>query len=127
LDQRLEERWRGRYNDDTDLSLRVLATGDLVTACFYSFVSGKLTSGRTKGGMADMYKNHSHEGYWKKFEALKQTWGNLITFTNKRHADGRPHHHIEYTKHFLQKPVLKQGLEIPKKINEYNMVFGPKI
>ena len=127
LDQRLEERWRGRYNDDTDLSLRVLATGDLVTACFYSFVSGKLTSGRTKGGMADMYKNHSHEGYWKKFEALKQTWGNLITFTNKRHADGRPHHHIEYTKHFLQKPVLKQGLKIPKKINEYNMVFGPKI
>lgn len=124
LDQRLEERWRGRYNDDTDLSLRVLSTGDICTANFYAFLSGKLTSGRTKGGMADMYKNHSHEGYWKKFEALRNTWGNLITFTNKRHADGRPHHHIEYTKHFKQKPILKEGVEFKQKINEYNMVFS---
>jgi len=126
LDQRLEERWRGKYNDDTDLSLRVLSTGDICTANFLAFLSGKLTSGRTKGGMAKMYKNHSHDGYWKKFEALRKVWGELITFTNKKHVDGRPHHHIEYTKHFTQKLVLKEGVEKTNEINEYNMIFGPK-
>ena len=39
LDQRLEERWRGRYNEDTDLALRVLSTGDLCTVNFNNLLT----------------------------------------------------------------------------------------
>jgi hypothetical protein len=123
LDTRLDERWRGRYNDDTDLSLRVLSTGDICTVNFNSLLSGKQTSGSMKGGMAEIYDNHSHNGYMKKFNALKDNWGDIVKLTNKRHKDGRPHHIIEYTKLFNQTLVLKEGVDLNPKINNYNMVL----
>lgn len=126
LDQRLEERWRGRYNDDTDLTLRVLSTGDLTTVNFHTLLSGKQTSGSMKGGMQEVYENHSHSGYQKKFDSLKEQWGDLVTLTNKRHVDGRPHHIIQYTKHFTQKLKLKEGVEKTPTINNYNMVLRHK-
>jgi hypothetical protein len=123
LDERLEERWRGRYNDDTDLSLRVLSTGDLCIVNFNSLLSGKQTSGSMKGGMAEIYDNHSHNGYMLKFNALKDKWGDIIKLTNKRHKDGRPHHIVEYTKLFKQKLKLKEGVELTPKVNDYNMIL----
>ena len=42
-------RWRGRYNEDTDLSLRVLKDG-LCTIQFNAFLCGKVTTQRMKGG-----------------------------------------------------------------------------
>jgi len=126
LDTRLDERWRGRYNDDTDLSLRVLSTGDICTVNFNSLLSGKQTSGSMKGGMAEIYDNHSHNGYMKKFNALKDNWKDIVKLTNKRHKDGRPHHIIEYTKLFNQTLILKDGVELGPKINNYNFILMDK-
>ena len=42
-------RWRGRYNEDTDLSLRVLKDG-LCTIQFNAFLQGKVTTQKMKGG-----------------------------------------------------------------------------
>ena len=42
-------RWRGRYNEDTDLSLRVLKDG-FCTIQFNAFLQGKVTTQRMKGG-----------------------------------------------------------------------------
>lgn len=123
LDKRLDERWRGRSNDDTDLSLRVLSTGDVCTVNFNSLLSGKQTSGSMKGGMEKIYEGHSHDGYQKKFDELKSNWGDIVTFTNKKHKDGRPHHHIEYTKLFKQKLKLKEGISREPKVNNYNMIL----
>lgn len=123
LDQRLEQRWRGRLNDDTDLTLRVLSTGDICTVNFHTLLSGKQTSGSMKGGMEQIYENHQHSGYQKKFDSLKAQWGDIVTYTNKRHKDGRPHHVIQYTKHFTQKLKLKEGIERTNKINNYNMIL----
>jgi hypothetical protein len=123
LDERLEERWRGRLNDDTDLTLRVLSTGDICTVNFHTLLSGKQTSGSMKGGMEQIYENHKHSGYQKKFDSLKEQWGDLVTYTNKRHKDGRPHHVIQYTKHFTQELKLKDGIQREPKINNYNMVL----
>jgi len=125
LDERLDERWRGRYNDDTDLSLRVLSTGDICIVNFNSLLSGKQTSGSMKGGMAEIYDNHSHNGYMMKFNALRDVWGDIVTLTNKRHKDGRPHHHIAYTSLFHQPLILKDGVEREPKINNYNMILVP--
>lgn len=133
LDVRLEERWRSRYNEDTDLTLRVLSTGDLCTINFNSLLSGKQTTGSMKGGNTDtIYElgkdntNDKWSGLQKKFDELKENWGDIVTFTNNRHKDGRPHHHIAYTKIFQQPLKLKEGIEIKPGVNNYNMTLVNK-
>lgn len=122
LDSRLEERWRGTYNEDTDLSLRVLSTGDLCTVNFNCLLSGKQTTGTMRGGNTDtIYEGGVYSGYKKKFDELKKNWGKIVKLTHEKHKDGRPHHHIPYTKLFKQDLVLKPGIEKEPKINEYNM------
>lgn len=122
LDSRLEERWRGTYNEDTDLSLRVLSTGDLCTVNFNCLLSGKQTTGTMRGGNTDtIYEGGVYSGYKKKFDELKKNWGKIVKLTHEKHKDGRPHHHIPYTKLFKQGLVLKPGIEKEPKINEYNM------
>lgn len=129
LDKRLEERWRGTYNEDTDLTLRVLSTKDLCTANFNSILSGKQTTGTMKGGNTttiyefgeDKQENAKFTGLQKKFDELKENWGDIIKFTNKKHKDGRPHHHISYTKLFKQPLILKKGIVREPKVNNYNM------
>lgn len=124
LDQRLEERWRGTYNEDTDLSLRVLATGDLCTVNFNNLLSGKQTTGTMRGGNTDtIYEGGTVSGYMKKFEELKRTWPKFVKLTNDFHKDGRPHHYIPYTKLFKQDLVLKKGVPTEPKVNEYNMIL----
>jgi len=122
LDKTLDERWRGIYNEDTDLSIRVLKAG-LTTFLFNNFLCNKKTSGTMKGGNTDsIYDGGSHEGYMKKFESLQQQHPDIVKFTNKKHKDGRPHHHISYTKHFKTKPKLICEI-YSKEMNEYNMTF----
>lgn len=124
LDTRLDERWRGTYNEDTDLSLRVLSTGDLCTVNFNNLLSGKQTTGTMRGGNTDtIYDSGAFTGYQKKFDELKRMWGDIVTFTNNRHKDGRPHHHIAYTKLFKHDLILKDGVEKTPMVNEYNMVL----
>ena len=126
LDTRLEERWRGTYNEDTDLSLRVLSTGDLCTVNFNTLLSGKQTTGTMAGGnTTTIYEGGTYSGYKKKFDELKETWGSIVKLTHDRHKDGRPHHHIAYTKIFKQDLVLKEGIIRSPKINEYNMKLIP--
>lgn len=32
-------------------------------------------------------KIHTHLGYLKKFDELKEQWGHIVTLTNKKHVD----------------------------------------
>jgi hypothetical protein len=124
LDSRLDERWRGTYNEDTDLSLRVLSTGDLCTVNFNTLLSGKQTTGTMRGGNTDtIYDGGQNSGYQKKFDELKRVWGDIVKLTHEMHVDGRPHHYIPYTKLFKQDLVLKPGIEKTPLINEYNMTL----
>ena len=49
IDNKTKHRWRGRYNEDTDLSLRVLKDGDC-TLQFNAFLQEKATTQRLRGG-----------------------------------------------------------------------------
>jgi len=49
-------RWRGRYNEDTDLSLRVLKDG-WCTLQFNAFLCGKVTTQRMSGGNTKEFYN----------------------------------------------------------------------
>jgi hypothetical protein len=48
----LKHRWRGRYNEDTDLSLRVLKDG-MCTVLFNAFLAKKVATMVMKGGNTD--------------------------------------------------------------------------
>jgi hypothetical protein len=52
IDNSLPFRWRGKYNEDTDLSLRVLKSG-LCTVLFHAFLALKQTTMTMKGGNTD--------------------------------------------------------------------------
>jgi hypothetical protein len=51
----LPYRWRGVYNDDTDLSLRILKDGHC-TLLFNAFLAKKLTTMTVKGGNTELYQ-----------------------------------------------------------------------
>lgn len=130
LDNRLEERWRGTYNEDTDLTLRVLSTGDLCTVNFNQFLSGKQTTGTMKGGNTTTIYEFGKEDKWgglkKKFDELKENWGDIVKYTTNRHKDGRPHHTIPYTRLFKQELKLKDGIKEIEGVNDYNMKLTPQ-
>src|SRR5690606_9316658 len=55
-DPKYGHRWRGRYNEDTDLSLRFLKDG-YCTILFNAFLAKKVQTMRMKGGNTDeLYK-----------------------------------------------------------------------
>ena len=130
IDNSLPQRWRGRFNEDTDLSLRVLKDGNC-TMLFNNFLVGKAATMTMKGGNTETVYNVEQTG-----DRHARAGGN---FDNRRefaeslvnqHPDvvkvafkwGRWHHDVNYSV-FVQKPIRKPGLNIPKGPNEYGMVL----
>jgi len=106
--------WRGRYNEDTDLSLRVLKKG-YTTVLFNSVLADKLTTLSCSGGNTDTIYNV------KDFDLLK------VEHLVKQHPDvkivkkyNRRHHYYNY-KVFKQNLVLKDGVKLKEKINNYGL------
>lgn len=125
LDDILEERWRGRYNEDTDLTLRVLTKG-YCTLLFQHYIMDKLTSGKVKGGNTDsIYKGGTHEGYQAKYDELKNNWPDIVRLKKNSHVDGRPHHYINYRQNFGKnaKLILKKNVKY-NGFNEYGILFN---
>ena len=108
-------RWRGKYNEDTDLSLRVLKKG-WCTILFYAFLQGKANTMTMKGGNTDeLYKN----GRLEFVKSLQKQHPNEVKITKKY---GRWHHHVDY-KQFKNKLIKKPSLVIKKGVNNYGMVL----
>lgn len=108
-------RWRGHYNEDTDLSLRILKKG-LCTIQFNAFLQYKITTQLIKGGnTADFY---SKEGTMPKSKMLAMMHPDVSKITFRF---GRWHHHVNYKPFKKNKLIRKQGLEIPTGVNNYSM------
>jgi hypothetical protein len=95
-------RWRGRYNEDTDLSLRVLKDG-FCTLQFNAFLCGKVTTQRMKGGNTDDF--YSQEGTLPKSQMLADLHPDVASVVWRFN---RWHHHVDYSK--FKKNKLKIGL-----------------
>jgi len=110
-------RWRGKYNEDTDLSIRVLKDG-YVTMLFNAFLVNKETTMRAKGGNTDeLYKQTNNR---KEFaESLKNQHPDVVEVTWKFN---RWHHHVNYKPFQKNKLIKKQNLNIENKINNYGMI-----
>lgn len=84
-------RWRGRYNEDTDLSLRVLKDG-WCTVQFNSFLAGKITTQKVKGGNTEEF--YASEGTMPKSKMLEDMHPDVAKVVWKFN---RWHHHVDYT------------------------------
>lgn len=116
----LPYRWRGRYNEDTDLSLRVLKDG-YCTILFNAFLADKIATLTMKGGNTDeLYKG---DGRLKMAMSLKEQHPDLVTVIMRW---GRAQHHVNYNLFKKNKLRLRPGVVIPDQPNNYGMEFVVK-
>ena len=113
----LPYRWRGRYNEDTDLSLRALKDG-WCTILFNAFLIGKVTTLRMKGGNTDTIYN-TGDNRREFAESLQKQHPDVVKVTWKFN---RWHHQVNY-KGFKQKLIRKENLVVENKINNYGMAL----
>lgn len=107
-------RWRGRYNEDTDLSLRVLKDR-WCTVQFNAFLCGKVTTQRMAGGnTAEFY---AHEGTKAKSQMLADLHPDVATVVWRFN---RWHHHVDY-RSFKDNKLRRKAGPWPTGINNYGM------
>lgn len=117
-------RWRGRYNEDTDLSLRALKDGWCTILC-QAFLANKEQTMKMKGGNTDeLYKQSG------KFDGRLEMAKSL----QKQHPDvtkivwkwNRWQHEVDYRPFKKNRPILKKGVIIPDDPNNYGMKLVKK-
>lgn len=109
-------RWRGRYNEDTDLSVRALKQ-NWCTIQFNSFLAGKANTQTVKGGNTDEF--YDKEGTLNKSRMLFYAHPDITKLVWKF---GRYHHYINYDI-FKQKLQLNDDIDLNNydAINNYDM------
>ena len=108
-------RWRARYNEDTDLSLRVMKDG-WCTIQFNAFIQEKATTQTMRGGNTEAF--YEHEGTLNKSRMLEKLHPDVATVVWKFN---RWHHHVNYKPFKNNELKKKKGLKIKKGINNYGM------
>lgn len=113
-------RWRGRYNEDTDLCLQVLAKG-WCTILFNAFLVRKMATMTMKGGNTDtLYKG---DGRLKMARSLERVWPYVVE-TKRRFR--RPQHYVRDSWRKFDTPLKYRddfNPESLQKIDEYGLVL----
>lgn len=126
-----KHRWRGRYNEDTDICLRVLKDGDC-TVQFNAFLQGKSATQTVKGGNTSEF--YHAEGtldkeQWRDGKLNAEGTVNKSQMLVDMHPDvarlvwryGRWHHYVDYSPFKKNKLKLKDDLVIKEGNNEFGM------
>lgn len=108
-------RWRGRYNEDTDLSLRVLKDG-YCTVQFNAFLQGKLVTQALKGGNTEEF--YAKEGTYNKSKLLEDMHPDVAKVVWKFN---RWHHTVDYRPFAKNALIRKQEYNYSDSVNNYNM------
>jgi len=112
----LEHRWRGRYNEDTDLSLRVLKDG-WCTILSNAFIIDKATTLTMKGGNTDNVYTDGDKRM-KFTQSLVDQHPDVVKVAWKFN---RWHHQVDYTP-FKKNKLVKIDSDIKyNEIDEYGM------
>lgn len=110
-------RWRGRYNEDTILSLDMLKAG-WCTVQFNAFLQKKRWTQEKKGGnTAEFY---SKEGTLPKSKMQVAVHPDVSKLVWKF---GRAHHHVDYSPFKTNRLVLRDGVERPSGVDDYSMTL----
>ena len=126
-----KHRWRGRYNEDTDICLRVLKDGDC-TIQFNAFLQGKAATQTVKGGNTEEFyhkEGTQDKTQWRDGTLNPEGTINKSQMLVEMHPDvarvvwryGRWHHHVDYSVFKNNKLKLKPNVVVPTGINEYGM------
>jgi hypothetical protein len=110
-------RWRGRYNEDTDLSLRMLKAG-WCTVLFNAFLQYKISTQVMGGGNTQEF--YSAEGTLPKSQMLVDQHPDVARLSWRY---DRYHHYVDYN-HFKHGLIRKADWEPPKE-NPYKMELAP--
>jgi len=111
-------RWRGRYNEDTDLSIRVLKAG-WCTILFNAFLCNKETTMKQAGGNnIELYKG---DGRLKMAESLVEQHPDVATVSWKF---GRWQHHVDYRPFENNKLIRKKNLNIKNEVDNFGMILA---
>jgi len=116
IDNTFDYRWRGRYNEDTDLSLRVLKDG-FCTIQFNAFLCGKVTTQRMRGGNSKEF--YDKEGTLPKSQMIKDLHPDVSEVVWKFN---RWHHKVDY-RPFKENKLIKKPLRVKSGIDSYGMVI----
>lgn len=121
INNKVNFRWRGRYNEDTDLSLRVLKDG-WCTILFYAFIADKQATMTMKGGNSDeLYKQDSEfDGRLEMAKSLQKQHPDVCKIAWKW---GRWQHQVDYRKFKKNKLIKKKNITISKSIDNYGMIL----
>jgi hypothetical protein len=115
----LPNRWRGRYNEDTDLCLQVLADG-WCTVLINAFLICKMQTMTMAGGnTSELYKG---DGRLRMARSLERMWPGVVKTTRRWN---RPQHVVAYAWEHFDTP-LKRKAEVDfttMKPNEYGLVM----
>lgn len=105
-------RWRGRYNEDTDLSLRMLK-GGWNTVVFFAFLQDKLTTQHMGGGNTEAF--YAEEGTYRKSEMLRRMHPDVTRLVWRY---GRVHHFVDYGQ-WRNRPLKRRADWTPPAENPY--------
>ena len=114
----IDYRWRGKYNEDSDLSIRVLKDG-YCTILFNAFLQDKQSTMTMKGGNTDTIYNNGDNRmeFAKSLEEQHPDCVKVIWRFN------RWHHSINFNPFKKNKLIKKEGINIEKGINNYGMIL----
>lgn len=110
-------RWRGRYNEDTDLSLRALKDG-WCTVQFNAFLQEKATTQTVKGGNTEAF--YEHEGTGPKSKMLSEMHPDVARIAWRFN---RLHHYVDYTPFKRNKLKRRPDVVVQSGVNNYGMVL----
>lgn len=119
-------RWRGRYNEDTILSLDMLKSG-WCTIEFNAFLQGKMPTQVMSGGnTADFYHREGTVGQGPYAAGGTTAKSQMLANVHPDVARvawryGRVHHHVNYRPFKANKLILRKGIVLPEAPNNYGM------
>lgn len=119
-------RWRGRYNEDTILSLDMLKAG-WCTVLFNAFLQEKMETQKLPGGNTDDFylaegtkgnAKYSDKGTIAKSQMLVDVHPDVSSIA---YRFKRWHHHVDYAPFKKNKLIVRPGVEIQTEPNDYGM------
>jgi len=107
INHKINMRWRGKYNEDTDLSLRALKAG-WCTVLFNQFLSGKVPTLNMKGGNTSTIYNTGdyRTGYAKSLKKQHPAIVKIVWRFN------RWHHKVDYSPFKGNKLLFIKGIKL---------------
>jgi hypothetical protein len=121
LSNDVPHRWRGRYNEDTDLSLRFLKDG-FCTILFNAFLACKTATMTMKGGNTDVLyrQTAAFDGRLEMAKSLQRQHPDVTKIVWKW---GRWQHHVDYRPFAGNRLIRRAGHRSEPGVDNYGMVL----